>query len=341
MTPFGAWPRLAALAAVLGGVVVMANTGLAQPNGPALTWTPTASVATVVDVAGPRRDGTFVVATAGRLSLLAPDGTVRPFARGSAGYRTALGTEPYVTVTPDQTVDGADCAFQKDEVYALEPAAHPGVVVVDADGRARHAVTLPAGDVLTGITFDAVGTFGHRVLVTARARRGTALFAIDCDGHVRVITNAGPRVEGGLVIAPLTFGRFAGDLIAPDELSGRIVAFDPAGRSQTVAVSGLPTGGDVGVESAGFVPADFRPTGSALVADRHTPHNAHPGTDHVLRIAGAALLAAGVEPGDLVVVTEGGAETVAIRCADVCTVRRTAAGPAVSHVEGHVSFVDG
>jgi hypothetical protein len=75
------------------------------------------------------------------------------------------------------------------------------------------------------------------------------------------------------------------------------------------------------------------------VADRRTPHNPHPGSDHVLRLAGDAVLAAGVEPGDLVVVTEGGAETVAVRCAATCDVRPVAAGPAVSHVEGHVSFV--
>ena len=107
-----------------------------------------------------------------------------------------------------------------------------------------------------------------------------------------------------------------------------------------MAESGLPTGGDIGVESAGFVPPDFGPTGSVLVADRHTPHNAHPGTDHVLRIAGDPLLAAGVQPGDLLVVTEGGAQTVAVRCGTTCSVRPVAAGPAVSHVEGHVSFVD-
>ena len=335
-----AWTRVAALVAAVGALGGATHASGAAPAAPSLTWSPTASVATVIDVAGPRRDSAFVVATAGRLSLLAPDGRVTPFARGRGGYRTALNTEPYVAITPDQPLDGADCAFHQDEVYALEPAAHPSVVVVDAQGRARHAVSLPAGDALTGITFDAVGTFGHRVLVTARAKRGTAVFAIDCDGQVRVITQTGPRVEGGLAVAPSTFGRFAGDLIAADELSGPIVAFDAAGGAQTVAVSGLPTGGDIGVESAGFVPPDFGPTGSVLVADRHTPHNAHPGTDHVLRIAGDLLLAAGVQPGDLVVVTEGGAETVAVRCGTTCSVRPVAAGPVVSHVEGHVSFVD-
>jgi hypothetical protein len=335
------WSGLAWLVAASGLLAGGPHPGGAAPGGPVLAWTPAAAVRTVVDVAGPRLDGSFVVATAGRLSLLAPDGTLRPFARARGGYRSALGTEPYVAVTTAEPPDGADCAFRHDDVYALEPAARPGVVVVDAQGRARHAVNLPAGDALTGIAFDTVGGFGHRILVTARARRGTALFAIDCDGQVRLITSTAPRVEGGLTVAPPTFGRYAGDLIAADELSGRIIALDPRGGAHTIATSGLPTGGDVGVESAGFAPPGFGATGSALVADRHTPGNAHPGTDHVLRLAGAALLAVGVEPGDLLVVTEGGAGTVAVRCAATCTVRTIAAGPAASHVEGHVSFVAG
>jgi hypothetical protein len=45
------------------------------------------------------------------------------------------------------------------------------------------------------------------------------------------------------------FGRFAGDLIAPDEQGGRVFAVTPRGRSMLVVASGLPHGGDVGVES--------------------------------------------------------------------------------------------
>ena len=327
--------RAAALAAL---AVAVAAPTTAGAQAPAVTWAPLAHAATVVDVAGPRSDGTFVVATAGRLSLLAADGTVRPFARGRGGYATRLGTEAYLTVTPDQPIDGADCSFHQDEIDALEPLGHPGVVVVDPQGHARRAVNLPAGVFPNGITYDTVGAFGHRLLVTARAKRGTALFAINCDGQVRTITAAGPRVEGGLAVAPASFGRYAGDLIAPDELSGRIVAFDPHGGSHTVAVSGLPTGGDVGVESAGFVPPAFGPTWFALVADRHTPGNPHPGSDQILRVTGSGLLAAGAHPGDLVVATEGGAQTVAVTCAATCTVQHVADGPPATHAEGHVVF---
>ena len=61
-------------------------------------------------------------------------------------------------------------------------------------------------------------------------------------------------MEGGLVVAPTGFGSFAGDLIGPDELSGDLIAVRPDGSSAVIARSGLPTGGDIGVESLGFVP---------------------------------------------------------------------------------------
>jgi hypothetical protein len=137
-------------------------------------------------------------------------------------------------------------------------------------------------------------------------------------------------------VAPPGFGRFGGDLIAPDEISGRVYAITPAGRSMLVANSGLPHGQDTGVESEAFVPAG---TKDALVADRLTPDNPHPGDDVILRIRAAALRAAGVRAGDLLVTTEGGALTDAIRCKPrSCSVRDVASGPAVAHGEGHIAF---
>ena len=85
------------------------------------------------------------------------------------------------------------------------------------------------------------------------------------------MTRSAPKLEGGIAVAPASFGRFAGELIAPDENSGRVYAISPEGRSTLLADSGLARGGDVGVESAGFVPPGFGPSWSALVADRRTP----------------------------------------------------------------------
>ena len=141
---------------------------------------------------------------------------------------------------------------------------------------------------------------------------------------------------GGIAAAPKPFGRFAGDLIAPSEQLGKVFAITPGGKSLLVAKSGLPRGHDIGVESEGFVPSGTR---DALVADLLSPYSAHPGDDVALRIQAAALTAAGVRPGDLLVASEAGALTDAIRCsASRCKVRQVADGPSEPHVEGHIAF---
>jgi len=104
-------------------------------------------------------------------------------------------------------------------------------------------------------------------------------------------------------------------------------------------MAGIPTGQDVGPESAGFVPAGFGRQGAAYLADRGAPGNAHPGTSSVLRLGGAALVRAGVRPEDLLVASEGGARTIAVRCHRTCRVRHVADGPAVAHGEGHIAFL--
>jgi hypothetical protein len=142
-------------------------------------------------------------------------------------------------------------------------------------------------------------------------------------------------MEGGVSVAPATFGRFAGDLIAPDENSGSVYAVDPAGRVVTLARSGQPAGGDIGVESAGFVPPGAT---AAYLADRFSAGNRHPGDDAILRLSAADLARAGIRGGDLLVATEGGARTIDVRCAAACTVRYVAAGPAIAHPEGHIVF---
>jgi hypothetical protein len=62
----------------------------------------------------------------------------------------------------------------------------------------------------------------------------------------------------------------------------------------------------------------------------------------VLSVSSAALFAAGARPGDLLVATEGGARTDAVRCgATSCSVRHVANGPAIAHPEGHIAIAPG
>lgn len=291
-----------------------------------------------MDLAGPRGDGSFAVAAAGRLFILSRAGALRPFARGPGGYATATGSEPYIAMAGNERAAGTRCAFRGGTVFALQPGRDPGIIAIGPDGRARRFASLPASLTPTGIAFDFTGHFGHRLVVTARSHAATTVLAAGCDGGIAAITTRAPAMEGGIAVAPASFGRYGGDLIAPSETSGRVFAIGPQGTVVTLAVSGLPHGGDIGVESAGFVPPGFRASGAAYLADRYSKGNKHPGTDSILRLPGQELIKAGVRAGDLLVATEAGARTIAVRCASVCTVRNVAAGPGIAHAEGHIAF---
>lgn len=320
--------------AACGGNPVANPSPLATSPAPA-AWTVFRHLPGVVDLAGPGTGGSFVVAAAGRLFTLGRDDAPRPFARGAYGYLTATGTEPYLTMT-SAVQDQADrCSFGENTAFAIEPGAQPGVIMITPQGRARRFTSLPRGSSPSGITFDGGGRFGHRLLVTAGFRGRTTVYGIGCDGRLTVIAAGAPHMEGGIAVAPATFGQFGGDLIAPDENSGLVYAVNPAGRVVTLARSGQPAGGDIGVESAGFVPPGAT---AAYLADRFSAGNRHPGDDAILRLSAAGLARAGIRGGDLLVATEGGARTIDVRCAAACTVRYVAAGPAIAHPEGHIVF---
>ncbi len=328
------------LAVTLGLALAACAAGTHRPQGPALPahWVRFRHLAGVVDLAGPRGDGSFAVAAGGRLSILSRAGELRPFARGPGGYAIALGPEPYIAVADGGPVAGSRCSFGAGTIFALQPGAHPGIIVIGADGLARRFASLPAGDSPTGIAFDSSGRFGHRLLVTVRGHASGAVLTIGCHGGIGTVAAHAPVVEGGIAVAPMSFGRYGGDLVAANESSGRVYAVSPGGSVTTLAVSGLPHGGDIGVESAGFVPPGFGAGDAAYLADRYSRGNRHPGTNSILRLPGAELIRAGVRAGDLLVATEGSARTIVIRCATSCTVRYIADGPAITHAEGHIVF---
>jgi hypothetical protein len=314
---------------------VPATQGVPASQQAPATWAAWMHLPGVVDIVGPRGDGTFLVAAAKVLFLLRPDGSLRPFARGQGGYQATTKSEPYLALTAHAAVAGSTCSFQADTAFAISPAAQPEVIMISPQGQARPFASLPPGGALSGIAFDGTGRFGHRLLVTATSGGRTTVYSIGCDGHVGTLATGAPPLEGGIAVAPESFGQFAGDLIAPSELTGLVYAVEPSGQVVTLASSGLPAGQDIGVESAGFVPSG--PV-TAYLADRRTPGNRHPGDDDLLRLSAADLARAGVQPGDLLVAAEGGARTIDVRCAATCTVRYIAAGPAIAHGEGHIAF---
>jgi hypothetical protein len=330
----GLMRRVAALLLAIAALLYAVPAEAAPP-----AWQPVAKVGGIFDVGGPRKDGWLVVAGSGRLFLVDPQGAVTPFAQGPGGYADDPGGEAYLTVSPGLHPGGPGCDFQAGDVYVLRLHAPLGITRVDVQGHKTAFATIPGVQSLNGIAFDTVGFFGHRLLVTGSAGAGkTEVAAVDCNGGVTVLTRSAPVVEGGLAVAPLAFSTFGGELIAPDELSGNIYAIDAHGVSTLIARSGLPTGGDIGVEGVGFVPQGFMAGGSVFYADRVTRGNPHPGTDNLLRLTAADLSSAGVQEGDMLAVTEGGAAVITVRCGAACTVTPVIAHATKAHGEGHLVF---
>jgi hypothetical protein len=318
-------------------IALLASSVASAAPGPA-KWRPVAKVPGIVDVVGSRADGRLVLSTHSGLFLMRPTKTPVPYARGPEGYAGSPG-EAYLALGSGHRVPGAGCAFRRDVIFALDPDATPGIVRVGRDGHSSRFVDLPAGAFPSGITIDTVGSFGYRLLVTSFAAGKTTLTAFDCRGRARVVATGAPHVEGGIAVAPRTFGRFESKLIAPDEVTGRIYAFGPRGLVRLVAESGLPAGGDIGVESVGFVPPKLGRRGAAYLADMGAPGSPTSGSDSLLILAGSDLSRANLRPGELIVATEAGAKTLAVRCGRLCRVRHVADGPTVAHAEGHITFV--
>ena len=301
-------------------------------------WRFKVKVSGVVDVVGPRTDGRLVLSTHSGLFVMRPTRPPAPFARGPQGYAGAPG-EPYIALGSGHRVPRAGCAFRRDAIFVLDPDATPGVVRVDPSGRSSRFADLPPGAFPAGIASDTVGLFGYRILVTSFASGTTTLYALDCRGRARVVATGAPHVEGGIAVAPRSFGRFGGKLVAADEVTGRIYAFGPHGRVSLVAQSGLPVGGDIGVESVGFVPPRLGSRGGAYLADMGAPGSPTSGSDGLLILARKGLSRANLHPGELIVATEAGAKTLAVRCARLCKIRHVADGPRVTHAEGHITFL--
>jgi hypothetical protein len=316
---------------------MLTSAGLAAPATP--VWQPWQHLSGVFDLAGPRSDGRMVAAAAGQLFLVARDGTITPFADGAGGYHTTSGPESYIAISPGLHVAGASCDFARDDLFVLRPGTPLGITRVDPNGHTTNFADITGVDSLNGIVFDTVGRFDHRLLVTGPHGQHSTILAIDCNGGIVPVTDAAPPLEGGLAVAPAGFGAHGGELIAPDENSGAVLAINAGGQSNLLVASGIAHGGDIGVESAAFAPPGFSVGGTAYVADRGTANNPHAGTDTILRMSSADLATAGVRDGDLLVVAEGGAVTIDVRCASICTAKPIVPTRTTAHIEGHVVMI--
>lgn len=291
----------------------------------------------VNDVVGPRRDGHLVISAGGKLWLVGhPRDRVRLAPRKRSRPRYLMldpGIEPYIA-----HISASQCGFRRDEVYALS-GPEPALLRVTENGATYPYVSLPANFASKGIVLDTGGLFGGQLLVIGRIPGLTQLYGV-CNQQLTLLAQFPQRVEGGLAIAPPTFGDFVGQLLGAEEQTGNVYAIAPgAVAPTTIATPAAPAGGDIGVESLGIVPQGMTRRGAAFLSDRLTPGNFQPGSGNLTHIRWRALKRAGVREGDLLVATEAGALTFAIRCAGAtCTSQLVAHGVSKAHSEGHIAF---
>src|SRR5262245_35512759 len=101
-----------------------------------LHWAPFLHVPGVVDLTGPRRDGSLTVTAGGQLFLLQPSGVLRSFAQGPRGNATDPGAEAYLALARRRRVPGGHCSFRREDIYEVV-GAQTGAEVCDTDGRGR------------------------------------------------------------------------------------------------------------------------------------------------------------------------------------------------------------
>lgn len=129
------------------------------------------------------------------------------------------------------------CHSPDNKIYEITPDGPKKTVFATL-----HAPYPPAAD--GALAFDNIGRFGSRLLAaTGRSGgpkpAGGLVYAIDPHGHVQQVGRyPGPGGADELVIAPRRFGSVAGEALLTVDAGGSggaVVAFDPSGRTRTIA----------------------------------------------------------------------------------------------------------
>ena len=305
------------------------------------SWEQWRPVKGALDIDGPRTDGSLVVMGSAALSLVSPEGEVKPFARGPGGYREdPYPREAYMVNSIGGHVAAANCDWTPDETFLLRAHVPLGITRVSADGEDSGSfVNLTGINVLTGIAFDNTGAFDHRLLVLGVSGTRSVIFAVDCNGGVQTIKPNLRSLEGDMVVAPTGFGPYGGNLLLTDEFSGKILSVAPGGTVAVVLKTPLPAGMDITMHGLGFVPDGFTERGGAVYqADRGGGGGSFPGNDTIRRIQSADLIGAGVKDGDLLVAAEFGGAMIDVRCEETCTSFLVARASKATHGEGKIAF---
>lgn len=145
--------------------------------------------------------------------------------------------------------------FPRRDIYA---AAGNGVVHISQDGTKSNVFVSGLLSGVTALRFDAVGTFGHDLLLATIEGQ---IYRISSSGEPTVLASIGEFVEG-LDVAPLgaKFGSLDGQLIVTAENSGLLRAIDWSGK-----VTVLNQGNPIPLsESVNFVPLNLGKSGTSI-----------------------------------------------------------------------------
>jgi len=139
--------------------------------------------------------------------------------------------------------------FPSRDIYV---ASGTGVLHISNNGLTSNPLVSGLDGTVRGIVFDAVGTFGHQMLVTTTSG---SVYQVSSAGTAKLLANLGADTEG-LDVTPISahFGSFDGQLITASEGTGLLHAISPSG-AVTVLNPTSPIGG--GIEELDFVPLNL------------------------------------------------------------------------------------
>jgi hypothetical protein len=163
-----------------------------------------------------------------KIKQIDSNGTVSNFADLPT---TGRFVERYLAISPGLA------GFPKGYIYAT---VGQNVYQITPDGRTVtlcvNIPSMPNGE--TGITFDTVGTFGHKMILTDR--RGPVWTVDSCTAPVvEQIGDFGLQIEGPLVV-PVSLGRFGGWLWGGNEFQDGVYAMSKRGVVRLVVHSESP-----------------------------------------------------------------------------------------------------
>ena len=146
--------------------------------------------------------------------------------------------------------------FPHRDIYV---GAGNGVMHISHDGTKSNMLVTGLPSDVRSLRFDAVGTFGHDLLLTTFVGQ---IYRVTSAGVPTLLASIGEELPEGLDVVPLgaKFGSFDGQLIVTTEGSGLLRAIDWSGK-----VSILNSGSPIpSAESINFVPINLGASGTSI-----------------------------------------------------------------------------